>query len=1850
VAREAAAHGGPRAEIDRSMIVPGYRVGEPLAQADPTLRRGRRDGDGRPVLVRFPPTAATVASAAAELRREHELLASLELAGVPRVLAFEPSSGALVMEDSGGAPLGALFAGERPALSVFFEIALGLCRTLGELHRLEIVHRNVHPGSVLVHPTTNRTELIDFSCAGRLHRESQSGVAQPIPARLAYASPEQTGRTNRAVDERSDLYSLGVVLYELLTGRPPFVSDDPLELVHGHLARTPRSPAELVPGLPAPVSDIVLKLLAKNAEQRYQSAFGLEQDLADCARDWAERGALAPRTLGERDVSDRFTIPRRLYGREKELGLLLEAFGEACAGAPGLLLIAGYSGIGKTSLVLEILRPVVERRGRFGSGKFDQLDRAVPYGALLQALRGLLEPLLAESEERLGPIRAELRDALGANAAVLGALLPELEVLLGPLAAVPQLGSTEAQNRLHFVLESFLAVFARPEHPLVLFLDDLQWADSATLVLLAQLLTSKEVRSLLLIGAYRDNEVGPGHLLSHSLAEIRAAGARVREIALAPLGAPYLEALIGDCLKLEAAEVAPLARLVLRKTDGNPFFVGQFLRALHAEGLIEFDHGSRRWVFDLARIERAELTDNVVDLLTKKLRRLSPSTQQALTLAACIGGTFSLSTLSVIRARPRRDVAAELWEAIAEGLIHPLGERYPLFAESAEAMFEDEAPTYRFLHDRVQQAAYACIPPSELRVVHLRVGRLLLAQHGPEVPDEQLFDVVNHLNVGHELLTDIVERESLVRLNLRAGRKAKESAAFGVASGHFDRGLELLAADAWSTHYELALALSMEAAEGHYLCGDFDEAEQRFETLLRRARAPLERAEAHRMRLVQFESMARYADALRAGRDGLELLGYRFPEGADERRAALEEERARIHVLLRERKIASLSELPTMTHAETRTVVSLLTAAWAPAYILGHDTLAFLFSAHIVRLSLERGNTEESAYGYVTHAISVGPVHGDYASAYEWGSLALRVNDRFQDKKLRAKVHQQFNAHVTLWRRPLESCIRHAREACKSGLESGDFNYAGYGALTETWAAWILCRDLERFVSDFTPTVALLERIRMRSLADAVQVFLAWARALQGRTEGPLVLSHPAFDEPAFDEAAYAAAHASNPFCLTFLHFARLNLALVFGDAEAARAALARIDAEAWLPAGTLWPVLLDFWGGLALAPALATASPERDAIERRLRASLATLAALAESCPETYRGPWLILSAEVERANGRPAKSLELLEQALRQVRASGNLLQEALASELGVRLWLALEREPVAAVYAQETLRCYSALGAEAKVRDLRTRYADLLFAAPTAARDGAPSLDVATVLKAAQAVARELEIERLTKSLVRIAVESAGAERGFLVREQDGRLVIVAEGTSAGDVRLCAELLEGRRDLSRGLVQLVHRTGESLIVDDAASDRRWVDEAYAEAVGPRSILCAPIVYQGRRSGILYLDNGLSQQVFSSARVEMLQILSAQAAIALENARLYGEMRQEVERRRTAEAALQEALTELSGLKDRLHAENAYLQEEIRTQHNFEEIVGQSPALLEALRKVEQVAATESTVLVLGETGAGKELFARAIHSRSARCDRPLVKVNCGAIPAGLVESELFGHLKGAFTGALQERTGRFELADGGTLFLDEVGELPLETQVKLLRVLQEHEFEPLGSSKTRRVDVRVIAATNRDLEAAVGEGRFRADLLYRLNVFPIRVPPLRERVGDVPLLVSFLLTGLSKKLGRTYTGFSRRSMERLMGYSWPGNVRELENIVQRAAIVSQGPVLELDGDPLREKPAEAAPEGGTLEELERTSILKALRSTRGIVEGPRGAAILLGLHPNTLRSRLKRLGIERRHYEIS
>jgi PAS domain S-box-containing protein len=2044
--------------------------------------RWQTDASPPSILVVTPVLERPAPGSLGRMEHEYSLRAEHDPIWAVRPLALAPHNGRtmLVLTDPGGEPLDRLL-GRPMELMQFLRLAVGLSAALGQLHGRSLIHKDIKPSNVLVNSTTGQVWLMGFGIASRLPRDRQSPEAPEfIAGTLPYMAPEQTGRMNRSIDSRSDLYSLGVTLYEMLTGTLPFTASDPMEWVHCHIARKPAPPSERVKNVPPAVSAIIMKLLAKTAEERYQTAAGVESDLRRSLAEWESHRRIDEFPLGAHDTPDRLLIPEKLYGREREIETLLSCFDRIVkTGTPELTLVSGYSGVGKSSVVNELHKVLVPPRGLFASGKFDQYKRDIPYATLAQAFQSFIRPLLSKSEAEFGIWRDAFREALGPNGLLMVDLVPELKLIIGEQPPVPVLPSQDAQGRFQLVFRRFIGVFARPEHPLALFLDDLQWLDAATLDLLEDLLTRSDVQHLLLIGAYRDNEVNSAHPLMRKLEAIRKAGATVQEIVLAPLTQDDLGQLIADSLHCELDRAAPLAQLLHEKTAGNPFFAIQFISALGEEELLTFDYGAARWSWDLNRIHAKGYTDNVVDLMVEKLNRLPVETQNALQQLACLGNSAEFALLAMVREDSTEDMHGNLWEAVRTGLI-----------------FRSE-DSYRFLHDRVQEAAYSLIPEGLRAAAHLRIGRLLAAHTPPEKREEAIFEIVNHLNRGAALITSRDEREQLAELNLIAGKRAKASTAYTSALSYLIAGAALLD-NSWEHRHELTFLLELHRAECEFLTGQSAAAEERLTMLSSRGVNTIELATVTCLRVDLYTARDQSDRAVAVCLDYLRHLGVEWsPHPTEEE---VEREYERIWSQLGRRKIEDLIELPLMSDPASLATLDVLTKVLPPALFTNGNLLS-LAICRAVNLSLERGNSDGSCVAYVWLGQVAGPHFGNYRDGFRFGRLGYELVEKRGLKRFQARTCMVFGSHVTPWTKHVRAGRDLIHRSFEVANKIGDLCFAVYSCInlnTNLLAAGDPLAEVQREAEN---GLEFAQKAGFGFVIDATAAQLGLIRTLRGLTP-----KFGSFDNGQFDEFLFERHFASDPVLaqpVCFYWIRKLQARFFAADYVSALDASLKAEPLLWTAPSNLEMAEYHLYGGLCRAALWDSASPDqREQHFEALAAHHRQLQIWAENCPDNFENRAALVGAEIARIQGRELDAEQLYEEAIRSARANGFVHNEALANELAARFYAARGFEKIAHAYLRDARYGYLRWGAAGKVRQLDELYPYLReeerVRGPTSTI-GAPveQLDLATVIKVSQAVSGEIVLERLIEKLMRIAVEHAGAERGLLIFPRGDELRIEAEATTSGDTVIVGsrEVSVTAAVLAESIVHYVVRTQESVILDDASAQNPFSADTYIREHHARSILCLPLLKQAKLIGVLYLENNLTSHVFTPNRIALLKVLASQAAISLENTRLYGDLEErEAKIRRLVEAniigiviwnfegqiieaneaflrmvgygredlvsgrvswrevtpdkwraadeqalaelaatgicepfekeyfrkdgsrvpvmvgaallegsrdegvafvldlreqkraeealrrsesylveaqrlthtgtwafcpstpersywsseyyriygfdpakdparrsavlerthpddrarvdgkfkeaihkkadfetdfriilpdgtekhlhavvhpivdqggevvefvgtsmdvteqyqnraALEKAFEEIRGLKDQLYKENLALRDEVDRTSMFEEIVGTSTAMRDVLSRIARVAPTDSTVLITGETGTGKELIARAVHKRSQRSGRAFVSVNCAAMAPSLISSELFGHEKGAFTGATQRRLGRFELADGGTIFLDEVGELPPDTQVALLRVLQEQEFERVGGEQSIQVDVRVIAATNRDLKAAKASGVFRSDLFYRLNVFPIEAPPLRERKDDILMLLEYFVKRFASRTGKNIRSIDKKTLKLFQSYSWPGNIRELQNVIERSVILSSGDIFSVDESWLsRESAQTASPpvasqpvNGEPRDELE--IIKAALAASRGRVSGPSGAAAKLGVPPSTLEYRIKALKIRKSQFRF-
>ena len=1518
----------------------GYHINEQIyAGARTLVYRGFRCSNGQPVTIKLLRNDFPCFNELVHFRNQYVIAKNLEIPGSVKAYSLETYQNhyALVMEDFGGISLSSYLTRlaseskeplEGLPVSEFLPIAIQIANSLDGLYRHHVIHKDLKPANILINPSSKQVKLIDFSIASLLPRETQE-IQNPnvLEGTLPYISPEQTGRMNRGIDYRTDFYSLGVTFYELLTGKLPFQTDDPIDLVHCHLAKQPLAASIVNQSVPLVLSEIVSKLMAKNAEARYQSALGLKYDLETCLFQWQETGTLTKFDLGQRDLCDRFIIPEKLYGRESEVFSLLSAFERVSAGSTEMMLVAGFSGIGKTAVVNEVHKPIVRQRGYFIKGKFDQFGRTQPFSAFVQAFRDLMGQLLSESEAKVEQWKTQILAALGENAQVIVEVIPELERIIGQQPPVPELVATAAQNRFNRLFENFISIFATKEHPLVIFLDDLQWADSASLKLIQLLTSDSSRRYLFLIGAYRDNEVFPAHPLMVTLADIQTTGATVNTITLKPLECFHLNCLIADTLACSTALALPLTGLVYQKTQGNPFFSTQFLKSLHEDRIIEFNFEARYWQCDIARVRSLALTDDVVEFMAIQLRKLPSRTQEVLKLAACIGNHFDLATLAIVDENSTTETATALWKALQEGLILPVSDVYKFYQEAGNRLSitstgeeseqlpvkNDQLAKYKFFHDRVQQAAYSLIPEEQKRSTHLKIGQRLL-KNTPEVErEERMFDIVNHLNVGVNLITHELDREQLARLNLVAGKKAKAATAYSAAVEYFNVGKKLLTANSWENQYELTLGLHTEAAEAAYLCGDFDRMEELASVVESCAKMLLDKVKVYEVQIEACMAQNKLQEALNTGLQVLKLLGVEFP--SEPNPSDIGQALGETAAILNEKRIEDLIELPQMREPYKLAAIRLLSSIFATAY-LAAPALLPLTVCKQVQLSLQYGNASVSPFAYANYGFLLCGVVGDIDSGYQFGQLALSLVSKLNSQEIKAKTAFVVNFLIRHCKEHLRETLEPLVSAYSSGMETGDIEYAAYNLLQYSCSAYYSGKELTVLEREIAINRDAIDKIKQKKPLNYIEIYWQAILNLLGKSKNSCILKGEAYDEH-IKLPVYQQTNDQVGFAYIYLN----KFLLCYWFEKYSEAIDHIAIAEKYLNAVIGMPVVpvFHFYDSLVrLAVYSDTPQSEQQKLLDRVQANQEKMQKWAHHAPMNHLHKFYLVEAERHRVLGEKIEALEMYDKAIALAKENEYLNEEALAHELAAKFYLEWGKPKLAKPYLIDAYYAYARWGAKAKIDHLEQGYPQLL--APILQQErtrqnpsetthiscsesslsntnrtiiGSTSswdlVDLPTVIKASQALSSEIKLDQLLTTLLQVVVKNAGAQSGALILNEEGNWRINIHCTNRQDCLLQSLPVDESEVIPLTLINYVKRTKETLIFDDASNQPRFASDPYIIQHQPQSLLCTPISERGKMMGILYLENNLVTGVFTSDRVAILNILCSQAAISLQNARLY-------------------------------------------------------------------------------------------------------------------------------------------------------------------------------------------------------------------------------------------------------------------------------------------------------------------------------------------------------------------------
>lgn len=1454
----------------------------------------------------------------ARFRREFELTVRLGSKGVIKayeLIRFENSL-MMVLEDIHGDSLASIYKDRAMRLPEFWRFALKIVDCLSQVHSEKVIHKDINPSNILLNKKTQKIKLIDFGISIELASENVDAEKPGVlKGTLAYVSPEQTGRMNRILDYRTDFYSLGITFYQMLTGKLPFDAKEPIEWVHAHIAKIPRSPHEINSRIPIPLSDLVMKLISKNAEDRYVTVAGLRRDLDICRREFSSAGNIGHFTLGANDHSGDFVLSQKIYGRELEIATMLGLYEKVVLGKKALLTVAGVSGIGKTSLIREIQKPVVSRQGYYTEGKFDQFDRSTPYSAIVQSLTSLVRQILTESEKQIDNWKERLLKTLEGNGQLIIDVIPELQHIIGQQEGLANIQGTELENRFHRTFQRFVRAVCETERPLVIFLDDMQWCDLATLKLVTSLLHDNHIKHLYLVLAYRNNEVSETHPFNQMLDDIKQIRIARNNLKLNPLSAQDMARFIADSMSLDIQICRPLASLCYQKTLGNPFYFNQFLISLYEAGQLRFSHERSQWTWDLTSLRNVDSTDNVIDLMLKKMSGLPVDSQKLLQKAACIGNKFDLLTLATISGENLQSIARQLMATLKIGFLLPADESYQ-WAQYLEQDSSDpdgslisSRPEYRFLHDRVQQAAYSSMSEDERKSLHLQIGRILLKElSGPEL-SARLFEITGHFNQSSYGFADDEERLNIINLNCLAGQKARTSAAFSPAQDYFVKALDFVKQEDWESQPELLSGIYLEAAEIACINADYDLMETILKNLENNSEDVFARLSAQKIRIQACVAQNRSAEAVDVGVKSLQIFNLSLPRhpNADDVQATMLETMQ----LLANKTDEQLTDASKKADAEVQIALALLND-FSSAAFQNQPMLFALLVCQMVQLSVERGNTPTTPFAYATFGILLSGLVGDTGLANRYSKIASTLLGKLDAQDIEVRTIYVTKTFVEIWAAPLMDSVTALRNNFQLALTRGDFEYGAMSAMMEKVHCFYMGQSLPELEKSTRAYLEMIKESGQEIFHLYVCMLVQTIRNMQSAPAEPYIL-----EGGIYKESISIPVHekASDNTALAMLFSYKLYLALFSGHYDKAREFLSKLQEVIAGVVASIYVPHCHFFESMITV--LQKDGEELNSDELKLLSeNCEKFKDWSENAPENFAAKAYLLEAELARLTMPfSIQTIEKYERAINQARIDGCTHEEALCNEFLGRYWLCFDKNEIAQIYIKRAFHLYNIWGCEVRKSYLHRHFGQLLTleeSAPswektptTSGKSGITlnqDLDFASVMKASQSISGEIVKENLIKTMMLLALENAGAQNAtlLLLHNSNWQLTAFAQLENNKVDLLEKEfsfLTDERMPLQ--VLQYVHRTREALSLKCAAEESNYSQDPYVIRYQPQSVLCVPIMHRNEVSGLIYLENNLLRNAFTPDRVEIIQLLMSQMVISMENASLYAELEARVEER---------------------------------------------------------------------------------------------------------------------------------------------------------------------------------------------------------------------------------------------------------------------------------------------------------------------------------------------------------------
>ena len=1481
--------------------------------------RAKRDKDNQTVILKKLTDDYPSVKNILRYKYEFEILQKVSFDSVIKAIGLEKKLGGylLVLEDFGGDDLNKVFP-QKINLEVFLPLAIKITQALADIHSEDIVHKDINPSNIIYNWKTREIKVIDFELSTTLGSEIPLPVNPNILVGTpTYMSPEQTGRMNREIDYRSDYYSLGVTFYKLLTGELPFYSTDTMELIYCHIAKQCAPVHTIEPSATEAVSQIISKLMAKNAEDRYQSAQGIISDLQECQRQYELSGKIEPFELAKNDFSWKFKLSQKLYGREKEVDKLLQVFAKVAGGETQLITVKGYSGVGKTSLIREVQKPIVQKRGNFCSGKFDQLQKSIPYSALIQALSVFVEYLLKEDVETLTEWKVKINNAVGVYGQVLVDVIPSLTLIIGPQPPVQEVSPAEAKIRFNMVFSLFVKAVSQPGHPFVLFLDDLQWIDSASLNLLTILLSDNSIKNLLIIGSYRENEIDSLHQLAMALNEWKELG-EVNEIALGDLSLENAAELTADALNTDKKSSLPLAKLVHEKTHGNAFYLTQLLKSLAKENLIRYSIDNKCWEWDIEKIGKKGISENVAGLMVRKIEQLSEKAQHILRMAACIGHTFSIHTLAVISEEDQSKAMVYLWEAIREELIFSAGTGVQEVAMAEEFADIYKIP-FKFAHDRIQQSAYHLIPADKRKSIHLKIGRLLINSLTASEIEDEIFSIVNHLNQGKKLVENEDEIVSIIELNIMAGRKAKNSAAYDSAIKFFREAFSISKNDNWSKHHQMFFELHLERAECEFFMGNFSEADVLLRQALNHAVTPVEKGKVYIQLIAQSSIQGKYIDSIHTGIKAFECFGIKLPPLEDKGTITnyIKEQEDWYNKHWGDRPIAELYDLP-ITDDPAQEILKIISVNLFDCCVISSPFYLPVLSFASVNLSIEHGNTANSAYAYVGHGMVMSSSYQNYVAAYEFGLLGKRITEeKLENERAACKTMNVFWGFLSHLKTHVNLVPPMMEKAYQTGTNGGDFVHASYCLVNghrSLMSMGMSLVDAEEKTKEYLDNFKRINADVMHDLCCASSG--AFIKYMRGKT-----ISDTSFDTEDFSASQFLETFAGLKLFFVFADIYRMFGFYIMGQDEHALSVANQFENNVSFADNYIHGEEFRFYSSLIYLRMIDSFSgKDKKKYLAKVKENFKFIKEIAINAPINFENHEYLIAAEIARVEGRDMDAINFYDKAIKSASKYDHVQYEAVANECMARFWFDRNKEEIAEVYLRKSYYAYKLWGADRKVEQLEQDYLYVIM--PKIASDRTTvsahqsvdstmltkfyNLTSESVLKVSQAISKEISLDGFLKNMMHILIENSGAQKCVLLLERDGEFMVEAEGTSdknKTEIMQSIPLNEVNKGGCCGLpisvINFVIRTQKDIILSDASIDEEFSNDEYIRKFHPHSLLCHPVVHHNNVMGVLYFENSVTKGVFGEHHLEFLKMLSAQLAISIENALVYQHLEDLVEKR---------------------------------------------------------------------------------------------------------------------------------------------------------------------------------------------------------------------------------------------------------------------------------------------------------------------------------------------------------------